>query len=452
MKAKVDAFVCEVSQFFNREIVEANALESGFVERESKLTGHLFLMVFTFSFSIFEAPSLNNLVGLLNEIVPKLEITRQGLHDRINDEAVIFFESMLAKAIQLKIPSDVHLQTLQMFTRILFFDGTSFQLPDELADYFRGSGGGASQAAIKILFGYDIKSCQFLYIIQDGTTPDNLEKSGMFNELNPGDLTINDLGFFNIGTFIKMDIKDIYYLSRLLPNVTLYQNNEDGELEKFDLIKCLKQMKSSQCEIEVYLKKGNQTTKTRLIIEKMPDQVKNERLRKINKTNKKKGRTTSEQSKVLAGFGLYITNTPAETIQAKHVQPLYAIRWQIELIFKNWKSNFNLAKVSGERPQRIKCLIYAKLLFIFVTTKLISIVRIETWITKRREVSFYQAGKHIKTIAMAWLMDCIKKPENVINILKRATKFIKNHCLKGKSKKRIYPLEFLEIIENKALA
>ncbi len=73
---------------------------------------------------------------------------------------------------------------------------------------------------------------------------------------------------------------------------------------------------------------------------------------------------------------------------------LYGIRWQIELIFKNWKSNFNLAKVTGKRPQRIKCLIYAKLLFIFITSKVVNLLRIEVWITAKREISFFQAGKH----------------------------------------------------------
>ncbi len=122
------------------------------------------------------------------------------------------------------------------------------------------------------------------------------------------------------------------------------------------------------------------------------------------------------------------------------------------MIFKNWKSNFNLAKVTGKRPQRIKCLIYSKLLFIFITTKLVSLIRIETWLSAKREVSFYQAGTHIKTIAMAWLTNIIQHPEKVNNTLQHARKFIKKRCLKGKSKKRTYPIEWLEWLEKEGLA
>jgi hypothetical protein len=42
---EIDHFIEEVTHFFNQEIIEAAARSTGFVERESKLTGLLFFTV-----------------------------------------------------------------------------------------------------------------------------------------------------------------------------------------------------------------------------------------------------------------------------------------------------------------------------------------------------------------------------------------------------------------------
>ena len=169
LKTKIEGFVKEVSQFFNQKIVAEKVRESGFVKRESKLTRHLFLTVFTFGMSLYGTPTLNQLVGLLNLVEPELDIKREGLHQRINDKAVKFFEEMLSLVIKLEVPSDFDLKIMGAFNRILLFDSTSFQLPETLSVYFKGSGGDASTAAIKILFGYDLKSAQFFYLLLNGT-------------------------------------------------------------------------------------------------------------------------------------------------------------------------------------------------------------------------------------------------------------------------------------------
>lgn len=416
------------------------------------MTGHLFLTIFTFGMSLYGTPSLNQLVGLLNLVVPHLDLSRQALHERINEAAVEFFEEMLSVSVKLTLPKSLDLSILDQFARVLIFDGTSFQLPDTLCEYFSGSGGDASESAIKILFGYDLKSLRFFYIITDGTTPDSLKESGILDYLAPNDLEISDLGFFKISTFIEMDQKGIFYLSRLKSNVTLYRKGEDGQLELFDLVEFVNNMSLDRMEIEIYLKSGGQCTKTRLIIEKATEEVKAKRLQKLHKINQKKGRTTKKRTKILAGFNLHITNTPPETIQTDQVRTLYSIRWQIELAFKVWKSNFSLDKVTGERPERIKCMIYAKLLFIFISTKLVSVARSYTWLTAKREISMDQAAKHIKIIIQNWLTDTVQNPENVQHILKNAINFICKHCRKGKSKERTYPLEILEQIQQGALA
>ncbi len=176
------------------------------------------------------------------------------------------------------------------------------------------------------------------------------------------------------------------------------------------------------------------------------EEVKEERLRKLNLKNQKKGRQTKKRTKILQAVNLHITNAPVEILPARVLRQFYALRWQIELIFKNWKSNFNLDKVTGERPERIRCMIYAKLLFIFISHKVVNIARSFAWLKKRREVSPVQASQHIKVIGRKWLRMIIQEPDEVELVLNDAIEFMVNKCLKSKSNKRVYPLEMLELI------
>ncbi|MGH7456370.1 MAG: IS4 family transposase [bacterium] len=367
----------------------------------------------------------------------------------MNEEAVAFFEKMLSFAITLELPerlSQAVAARCPRFKRILIYDSTSFQLPKELAKYFRGSGGGGSEAAVKILFGYDFKSYHFFYRLQDGVAHDQLHQDDYLQQFEAEDLEISDLGFFNIEAFAHIAEKGAFYLSRLRSDVRLYHQTPHG-LEEFDLVRFVKNMPVNQTEVEVYLKKGDLILQTRLVIEKVPDQVKAQRLRKINQISRKKGYKPRKRVKILAGFNLYITNAPATSIPREQIRWLYRIRWQIELIFKNWKSNFALAKVTGKRPERIKCLIYAKLLFILITTKICGAIQNYVWFISQREVSGFQAAKHFKIVALLWLVAIVQHPKSVSKLLTNAVTFIMKQCLKGKSNKRTYPLALLAKIQ-----
>jgi len=418
------------------------------VKRESKLTGHLFLTVFTFGMSLYGTPSLNELVGLLKLVAPELEISREGLYQRINDEAVRFFESLLSVVGKLEVPGDLELPVLAGFKRILIFDSTAFQLPETLAPYFKGYGGSASEAGIKILFGYDLKSARFFYVVLNGTDTDHLIRNGVIGEIGAGDLEISDLGFFGVETFARIGACGAFYVSRLKSNVTVYRKDEAGNLEEYDLSEVVRKMKEGvRTEVEVCLKSGKTVITTRLVIERVPEAVKAERLRKLNQINQKKGRQTQERTKLLQGVNLHITNAPAELLPAKVIRQFYTVRWQIELIFKSWKSYFQLDEVTGTKPPRIKCMIYAKLVFIFLTRKIIHLARCFAWCQLTREVSEFQAAKQIKIIGNEWLRAIFQEPQKVASILNGVIKFIIRHCLNGKSKKRVYPLELLALIE-----
>ena len=130
---------------------------------------------------------------------------------------------------------------------------------------------------------------------------------------------------------------------------------------------------------------------------------------------------------------------------------LYSIRWQIELVFKAWKSNFALDKITSSKAHVVKTFLYAKLIFIFLTTKMIRIVKNWTWMERRKEVSEYRAYKHFQTIAHNWMMAIVREPDTVTEILLDALKFISKSCIKCKRKGRQLPFEILEEISGSAL-
>jgi len=405
------------------------------------------MIIFTFAMSIYGTPSLNQLVGLLNTLLPEIDVSREAFHQRINEHAVTFFETMLSLAIELEFPEKIKLSVLDAFERILIFDSTSFQLPEKLASYFKGSGGNSSKSAIKIIFGYDFKSSQFFYTLLNGTDADHLINNGMMDEIGTKDLVLVDLGYFGIPTFAEIDAKDAFLLSRLKSNAIPHiLNEETGELEKADLIKLLKHVSYEPKEARVYLKSKDEMISARLIMEKVPDAVKEKRLRKLRKTDSRSRKQSRKRTKMLQGFNLYITTASSEDIPTESVRKFYTIRWQVELVFKNWKSNFKLDEVNGIRPERIKTMIYAKLLLIFIVSKITRLASFYVWNKSQREVSEFQAARHFEIIGHHWMNTIIREPSKVVEVLRNAFSFITTSCLKCKSKKRTYPIEILETI------
>jgi len=446
-KVNLDLFAklnSEIARLFSKEDIEAIAKESEWSQRASKLTGHLFLVVFVFGMNIYKTPTLEQLVALVNTFVPDLKLSRQAMHDRINEYAVTFFEHMLSRATAIAIPSEFDLMVLEGFTRVIIIDSTGFQLPEELVDIFPGSGGSASIAGMKIQFGYDIKSSKYFYIVQEGNVPDNSEKSDYLSFVQPGDLIITDLGYFTFSRLAQIGHKDAHYLSRLKLNTNIYILDTEGNYKVIDLLEIANGIAEGVMEIDVYIKDDTTYIRTRLIMERVPSQVQERRLRRINENDKKKGGSTSAKTKALQAFNLYISNATGSMLDKRHVRNLYCIRWQVELIFKNWKSNLGLDEFTGVREERIRCMIYAKLFMIFILIRMSTWIRNIVWIEKKRELSEFRFTKHVIVKGNEWLRLIITEPEKVNQFISNIIDFAIRHCLKIKQNGRVYPLEMLE--------
>lgn len=73
-----------------------------------------------------------------------------------------------------------------------------------------------------------------------------------------------------------------------------------------------------------------------------------------------------ERSKRLSAMNVYITNAPPEDVQPEHVHDLYSLRWQIELLFKTWKSFFQIDHCKEIKKERLECHLYGQLIAILL--------------------------------------------------------------------------------------
>ena len=267
---------------------------------------------------------------------------------------------------------------------------------EKLAEAFKGSGGSASKSSVKIDLIFELKN----HIIEEislnkGVVPDQSLAGTILNHIQPNDLVIRDLGFFKIDILEKIDKKDAFYLSRLPKSVNVYQSDSKNA-SPVNLPSWLDKKFPSHAEIDVEIYIGNNKMPCRLIAYKLPEEIINLRRRKAGEAAKKKGRTVSQDSLKWLDFGFFITNVPRNIWPADVVGTIYRMRWQIELIFKTWKSLLNIHILKGTRPERIKCLIYGRLIVITVMTMIYGYAFQYAKNTAEREISAFKLFAWLK--------------------------------------------------------
>ncbi|APM38848.1 transposase [Clostridium kluyveri] len=52
----------------------------------------------------------------------------------------------------------------------------------------------------------------------------------------------------------------------------------------------------------------------------------------------------------------------------KQIHEIYSLRWQVELIFKIWKSIFHISNVKPVKIERFKCQLYGKLILLVLSS------------------------------------------------------------------------------------
>ena len=384
-----------IDPFFTPEELNQLARDTQFVCREGKIDGALFFDLIVFHGENLKSQSLNDLSVSLKDR-HNVEITKQSLHERFNKYALAFLKEALERMLkqQLYIGSS---QYFQSFKRILIKDSTCFQIDESLAKDYPGSGGGGSDASVRIQFEYDILSGSINDLSVNAFNEQDANDSLTSIELiNDGDLILRDLAYMGLKVLQSAENRKAFYLCRPNPIVHIFEQQPDGDYQELNFVEIKGYMKSHgiNClEKQVYIG-CKEKFKTRLVVYLLPEQEVVKRIRKGEQNNKKKGRKPlSKEYKARAALNLFVTNASPVQIPMENAWSFYRLRWQIELIFKIFKSVCSIEKVKKVKKHRLECYIYSKLVLIILGWQILWPTARKLFLNEGKALSFFKASK-----------------------------------------------------------
>jgi hypothetical protein len=371
-----------------------------------------------------------------------IQIRKQSLQERFNESASNFMKKIVEHALSKKLGLDKESIECQ-FGRIVINDSTVFQLPEEYSDKYKGSGGGASKAGIKNQYCFDLLSQEIIDItVQEATTPDC---KYALQDLRANDLRLEDLGYFKVEKFRIIEKAQAYFLSRLKFGVNIYVLEED-QYKQLDLLKVVGNMEEGEIKnMQVYLGEKEKFP-TRLVLEKVPEQLANEKRRKLrtDKQNKRKG--ISKERLIFCDINAFITNCTQEQLPDHLLRQCYSLRWQVEIIFKAWKSFFKIDKVNQMKIERFECFHYGCLMLIIACTNLLGYFK-QWYLNKHHEeISELKFFKLITSMKHE-LKEIVKKQKSEFaNFLDQLANIIERTCVKEQKKNKLKPLTIVRYL------
>lgn len=144
-------------------------------------------------------------------------------------------------------------------------------------------------------------------------------------------------------------------MSRYKHGVSLFKS--DGKAP-FQLLAALKKYGSLDLNV---LMGSTEKVSVRLVAQKLPENIANERRRKARKNRDRRCKPNKEHM-MLLGWEIFITNVSENVWTQKNVCEIYGLRWRIEIIFKSWKSNFHMADVPKSNKIVVKAYILSALI------------------------------------------------------------------------------------------
>jgi len=365
MEKQMKAWIQTIHQLFSPEELTRLARKTGFIRRQRSLTAEAFLTLCAWGDGSLAKQSLQRLCAALT-LWHGCSLSSEGLNQRFTDRAVAFLREVFFLLLLHQRPLLLSaMETYRTcFTRLRILDSTSFLVPADYGEDYRGS----VSSGVKIQFEYDLLSGACLQLcVQSANDSDARFAYHAQHTILPNDLCIRDLGFFSVAALAEVDARGAYDITRLRSDMKVYIK-ENGQWKEWDWESLGNQLEEGESvEMEhVYI--GHERLYVpRLVFRRLTAEEWQKRMAYVRKKEKRKGKALARQTLEQKKYHILLTNLPQESFDGQQVYELYSLRWQIELLFKAWKSVFDLEKVKEMKKERFECHLYGTLIAILVT-------------------------------------------------------------------------------------
>ena len=330
---------------------------------KSKLGGAEFAQTLTFGW-------LSNPEATLEELAQTaaslgVTISPQGLDQRFTPAAAACLKGVLGAAIERMVcaSSPTAIPMLQSFPAVYIQDSSLIKLPEQLAVVWRGCGGrsGLGQSTLKVEVRWELKGgCLTGPLLEDGRVNEHRSLI-QAKPLPKGSLRIADLGYWSLSEMQAQSDAGVFWLSYLQCHTVVFDQHQ----RRWNVVDLLQAQGSSRIELPVYLGVSVRLP-ARLLAVRVSQEVADRRRHYLHQRAQRLQKPVSRTALALANWTVIVTNLPAERLSLSEALVLIRIRWQVELLFKLWKSQGQVDEWRSAKPWRILCEVYAKLLAMLI--------------------------------------------------------------------------------------
>ena len=348
-----------LTTLFPSEFLEEHAEELGVVERDGKLQIPVLVWAFVFGFAAGESRTLAGFRRSYNSTADET-ISPGGFYQRLTPSLAEYLHDLVERGLdEVAVPNAVDTD-IDRFRDVMIADGTVLRLHEFLSDEFQACHEEQAGAKLHLLRNATEQTIERLDVTNEKTHDSMLFNTGSW--LN-GRLVLLDLAYFKYRRFALIDENGGYFVSRLKQNANPVITEELREwrgraipLEGSKLHDVVDDLHREYIDVEVEAEfKRGPYEGTRSL-------------------DTKRFRVVGVRNKDADDYHLYITNLPREEFFPTDIAELYRCRWEVELLFRELKTQYELDEFDTSKPHVVKILLYAAMLSLLVSRDLLDLV------------------------------------------------------------------------------